>query len=65
MLLVYCRLTAAAFAKYEEVKARSTTGLEYALEHRTIMHLDIDVEPMLVVVPEKGIFTKCVCYAIL
>lgn len=47
----------AMFAKYEEVKSRSTMGLEFALQNRTVLNLDISLAPVLLVVPEMGCYT--------
>ena len=53
-------MTAAAMAKYEDVKARSTLGLAYAVKQRFKMILDIELQPVLVIIPENGVFTKSV-----
>lgn len=52
------QLTMMAMARYENIKQRSATGLEYALQHRTILKLDIELLPPLIVIPETGIYKE-------
>ncbi|VDN06934.1 unnamed protein product [Thelazia callipaeda] len=52
------QLTAAAMARYEDVKARSLTGLAHVVETRTKLVLDIRIAPLTIVVSENGIFDK-------
>ena len=46
------------WAKYEDVKAQSATGLAHAIENRTKLVLDIRISPALVLIPETGIYTE-------
>jgi vacuolar protein sorting-associated protein 13A/C len=50
------QLTAAALAKYEDVKERSVTGLQHAVETRSKLKMDIKIEPATIVISEGGIF---------
>ncbi|TKR93503.1 hypothetical protein L596_007947 [Steinernema carpocapsae] len=50
------QLTAAAMNRYEEVKARSVTGLAHAVEDKTRLQLEIQIDPATVVVSEGGVF---------
>lgn len=52
------QLTAAALAKYEDVKARSVTGLQHAVDTRSKLKLDIRIEPATIVVSEGGVFDE-------
>ncbi|KAL3998071.1 N-terminal region of Chorein a TM vesicle-mediated sorter family protein [Acanthocheilonema viteae] len=52
------QLTAAAMARYEDVKARSLTGLAHVVDTRTKLVLDIRIAPLTIVVSENGIFSK-------
>lgn len=44
------QLMTAAMARYEEVKARSATGLQYAVEQKAKLKLEIRLEPATVIV---------------
>ncbi|VDP09548.1 unnamed protein product [Soboliphyme baturini] len=48
------QLTDAAMAKYEDIKARSAAGLEYALQRRTRLKVSINVSPTCLRIPEFG-----------
>uniref|UniRef100_A0A915Q109 Vacuolar protein sorting-associated protein 13A n=1 Tax=Setaria digitata TaxID=48799 RepID=A0A915Q109_9BILA len=50
------QLTAAAMARYEDVKSRSLTGLAHVVDTRTKLMLDIRIAPLTVVISENGIF---------
>ncbi|CAI2320935.1 unnamed protein product [Caenorhabditis sp. 36 PRJEB53466] len=50
------QLTALAMSRYEEVKARSVTGLAHAVEHRSRLVLDVQIQPARVYVSEGGTF---------
>uniref|UniRef100_A0A915CSW2 Vacuolar protein sorting-associated protein 13A n=1 Tax=Ditylenchus dipsaci TaxID=166011 RepID=A0A915CSW2_9BILA len=52
------QLTTAAIARYEEVKARSTTGLQYAVEQKTKLKLEIRLEPATIVLSQGGSFDE-------
>lgn len=52
------RLTAAAMARYEDVKARSLTGLAHVVDTRTKLVLDVRIAPLTIVVSENGIFNE-------
>uniref|UniRef100_A0A915HM71 Chorein N-terminal domain-containing protein n=1 Tax=Romanomermis culicivorax TaxID=13658 RepID=A0A915HM71_ROMCU len=52
------QLTAAAFAKYDDIKSRSATGLSYALEKHTRLKLDIEIMPTCIQIYEGGIFDE-------
>lgn len=52
------QLTAAAMARYEDVKARSATGLAHAVETKTKLVLDISIAPATIVVSETGVFDE-------
>lgn len=45
-------------ARYEDVKARSVTGLAHAVETKTKLVLDISISPATIVVSETGIFDE-------
>jgi hypothetical protein len=45
-------------AKYEDVKARSATGLAHAVEKKVKLVLDIRIHPATVLIPETGIYTQ-------
>jgi len=56
------RLTAAAFAKYDDIKARSATGLSYALEKQARLRIDVEIQPTCVQIHEGGVLdTYCQC----
>ncbi|EFP12519.1 hypothetical protein CRE_29770 [Caenorhabditis remanei] len=50
------QLTALAMSRYEEVKTRSVTGLAHAVEHRSRLVLDVQIQPARVYVSEGGIY---------
>ncbi|XGW23678.1 hypothetical protein V3C99_005698 [Haemonchus contortus] len=50
------QLAAAAMSRYEEVKARSVTGLAHAVENRSRLVLDIQIQPATIYVSEGGIY---------
>ncbi|CAI4228502.1 unnamed protein product [Auanema sp. JU1783] len=50
------QLTALAMSRYEEVKARSVTGLAHAVENRSKLVLDINIEPATLLISEGGIY---------
>ncbi|KAK6731863.1 hypothetical protein RB195_007989 [Necator americanus] len=50
------QLTAAAMSRYEEVKARSATGLAHAVENRSRLVLDIQIQPATIYISEGGIY---------
>ncbi|CAD5206105.1 unnamed protein product [Bursaphelenchus okinawaensis] len=50
------QLTAAALARYEDVKARSVSGLQHAVDQKSKLKLDIKIEPTTIVVSEGGVF---------
>lgn len=52
------RLTAAAMARYEDVKARSLTGLAHAVDTKTKLMLDIRIAPLTIVISENGVFNE-------
>ncbi|KAI6181597.1 Vacuolar protein sorting-associated protein 13C [Aphelenchoides besseyi] len=52
------QLTAAALAKYEDVKIRSVTGLQHAVDQRTKLKMDIKIEPATIVISEGGVFDE-------
>ncbi|KAM3721577.1 Intermembrane lipid transfer protein [Dirofilaria immitis] len=52
------QLTAAAMARYEDVKARSLTGLAHVVDARTKLVLDIMISPLAIVISENGIFNE-------
>lgn len=58
MFFYFYRLTAAAFAKYDDIKERSATGLSYALEKQTRLKLDVEIQPTCVQIYEGGVFDK-------
>lgn len=45
-------------ARYEDVKARSLTGLAHVVDTRTKLVLDIRIAPLTVVISENGIFSE-------
>lgn len=52
------QLATTAFARYEEVKARSVTGLQYAVEQSAKLKLKIYLSPMTIVVSKGGNFNE-------
>ncbi|KIH52943.1 hypothetical protein ANCDUO_16942, partial [Ancylostoma duodenale] len=50
------QLTAAAMSRYEEVKARSATGLAHAVENRSRLVLDIQIQPATIYISEGGVY---------
>ncbi|KAI1730781.1 repeating coiled region of VPS13 domain-containing protein [Ditylenchus destructor] len=52
------QLMTAAMARYEEVKARSATGLQYAVEQKAKLKLEIRLEPATVIVSHGGSFDE-------
>ncbi|PAV62062.1 hypothetical protein WR25_11522 isoform B [Diploscapter pachys] len=52
------QILAAAMSRYEDVKARSATGLAHAVENRSKLVLDITVNPARIFVSEGGVFDK-------
>lgn len=50
------QLTALAMSRYEEVKARSVTGLAHAVEHRSKLVLDVQIQPARVYISEGGTY---------
>ncbi|WKX92088.1 hypothetical protein Q1695_010264 [Nippostrongylus brasiliensis] len=50
------QLAAAAMSRYEEVKARSITGLAHAVENRSRLVLDIQIQPATIYISEGGIY---------
>ncbi|KAK5973526.1 Vacuolar protein sorting-associated protein 13C [Trichostrongylus colubriformis] len=50
------QLAAAAMSRYEEVKARSVTGLAHAVENRFRLVLDIQIQPATIYVSEGGVY---------
>lgn len=45
-------------ARYEDVKARSLTGLAHVVDTRTKLVLDIRIAPLTIVISENGIFSE-------
>ncbi|MCP9261141.1 hypothetical protein DINM_004225 [Dirofilaria immitis] len=45
-------------ARYEDVKARSLTGLAHVVDARTKLVLDIMISPLAIVISENGIFNE-------
>lgn len=52
------QLATTAFARYEEVKARSVTGLQYAIEKSAKLKLKIHLSPTTIVVSKGGNFNE-------
>lgn len=52
------QLTNAALAKFEEVRERSVTGLQYAVEKKTRLKLEILIEPAILAISKGGAFDK-------
>ncbi|VDP14307.1 unnamed protein product [Heligmosomoides polygyrus] len=50
------QLAAAAMSRYEEVKARSVAGLAHAVENRSRLVLDIQIQPATIYISEGGIY---------
>jgi hypothetical protein len=44
--------------RYEEVKARSTTGLAHAVDEKSRLVLDVTLAPATVIVCETGVYVK-------
>ena len=45
-------------SKDEDVKKQSTAGLANAVDMRSKLVLDIQVEPTLLMVPSRGVYSK-------
>ncbi|CAI5438459.1 unnamed protein product [Caenorhabditis angaria] len=52
------QLTALAMSRYEEVKTRSVTGLAHAVEHRSKLVLDVQIQPARVYISEGGTYNS-------
>ncbi|UMM13276.1 hypothetical protein L5515_001638 [Caenorhabditis briggsae] len=52
------QLTALAMSRYEEVKTRSVTGLAHAVEHRSRLVLDVQIQPARIYVSEGGVYCE-------
>uniref|UniRef100_A0A158PAL8 Vacuolar protein sorting-associated protein 13 n=1 Tax=Angiostrongylus cantonensis TaxID=6313 RepID=A0A158PAL8_ANGCA len=50
------QLAAAAMSRYEEVKTRSVTGLAHAVENRSRLVLDIQIQPTTIFISEGGVY---------
>ncbi len=66
MKIVFCfaqvsklsQLQAAARQKLEDVKKTSYTGLEYAIQRRTVVDVDVNVRGSYLLLPMGGVFEK-------
>jgi len=52
------QLQAAAMAKLEQVKANTTTGLQYALDQRKFTEITVSLQPTYVIIPEGGAYKQ-------
>lgn len=52
------RIEGAASQKMTDFSERSATGMQYLLEKHAIMEIDINLAPITVVVPTKGVFVE-------
>lgn len=52
----WCRLQAAAMAKFQEVKQQTTSGLKYALQQHKFTEICVCLQPAHIIVPEGGVF---------
>ncbi|KAE9550830.1 hypothetical protein FO519_005958 [Halicephalobus sp. NKZ332] len=52
------QLTAAAFQKFEDVKSRSATGLQYMVDKKANLKVDIKIDPATIVLTELGVFDE-------
>nr|CAD2162862.1 unnamed protein product [Meloidogyne enterolobii] len=52
------QLTALAIARYEEVKARSTTALQHMVEQKRKLKLEIQIDPATIVLCAGGVFDE-------
>ncbi|KAF8366090.1 hypothetical protein PRIPAC_83919 [Pristionchus pacificus] len=52
------QLTAAAMSRYEEVKTRSTMGMQHALEKKTKLVLDMVIQPATIFICEGGTYAE-------
>ncbi|CAD6186300.1 unnamed protein product [Caenorhabditis auriculariae] len=50
------QLTTLAMSRYEEVKARSATGLAHAVENRSKLELDVQIHPARIFISEGGVY---------
>jgi vacuolar protein sorting-associated protein 13A/C len=55
---LYCRLSQAAVAKFEEIKEQSATGLQHAIEQRKYTEISVDLQPSYVIIPDQGYYKK-------
>lgn len=58
LIIGYFRLQEAAGSKFADFKELSATGLQFAVEKRLVMDLDIDISAPYVMVPYGGLFTR-------
>uniref|UniRef100_A0A914DD96 Vacuolar protein sorting-associated protein 13 n=1 Tax=Acrobeloides nanus TaxID=290746 RepID=A0A914DD96_9BILA len=52
------QLTAAAIARYEDIKARSATGLQHAVDMKTKLKVEIRIDPATIIISEGGIYNE-------
>lgn len=52
------QLSTAAVAKFEEVRERSLTGLQYVVDKKNKLVLDISLEPATIVLTKGGVFDE-------
>ena len=50
------RLSAAAMSNLTELSDTSTTGLQFMVDHKQILDINVDVRSTYVIIPENGVF---------
>ena len=56
----FISLTSAASSSLEQLKTRTTAGLQGALQDRKQLELDINIHSPCIVIPEKGYYSELV-----
>lgn len=44
--------------KLEDLKEMSAFGLQYAIEQHKYLQLNIDMQPVFIIIPEKGVYKE-------
>lgn len=52
------RLQATAMLKLEDLKEMSAFGLQYAIEQHKYLDLKVDMQPLFLIIPEKGVYKE-------
>lgn len=60
LITIHFRLQAAAENKLANFKELSATGIQYAVEKRVVMDVNIDISAPYIIVPYGGLLTRYV-----